>query len=131
MTELVNLPPNQLLHDSPGDLQGSKQRKGKDERKGKKQAPVAASLLQARHEAKHRQALMRAADIPAGRGTHNNASVSGRELADLFLHVGSGSRDDGGCGRKKEWIASSLPVLAGKKKTSEKWRAEADGARPV
>lgn len=61
---------------------------------------------------------MRAADIPVGRGTHNNASVSGRELADLFLHVGFGSRDDGSYGRKKNGLSLlSLFWPAKKKKT--------------
>lgn len=133
VTERVNLPHNQLLHDSPGDFQGGrKQRKRKDEER-KETATSCSFALQARHEAKHRQALMRAADIPVGRGTHNNASVSGRELADLFLHVGFGSRDDGSYGRKKN--GSSLLSLfwpakkTTKKTTDEKWRAEADGVR--
>lgn len=126
VTELVDLPHYELLRYSSPATSNEEENKGEEkERKGKTQPPVAASLL--RHEAKHRQALMRAADIPVCRGTHNNASVRGRELADLFLHVGSSSRRDGGHGRKRmARLFSSLPVLAGenKKPTGNGWQRQ-------
>lgn len=113
-----NLPHYQLPRYSSPATSNEEENKGRG--KEKTQPPVAASLF-LRHEAKHRQALMRAADIPVRRGTHNNASVRGRELADLFPHVGSGSRRDGGHSRKKkqEWLVSSLLSLFWPEKTKK------------
>lgn len=90
----------------------TKEKKGR----GKERLSHQLQLRFLRHEAKHRQALMRAADIPVRRGTHNNASVRGRELADLFLHVGSGSRRDGGHGRKNNGSSLLFSPCSGRRK---------------
>lgn len=132
VTELVNPPHNQLLHDSPGDFQGGrKQRKRKDEER-KETATSCSFALQARHEANQAQAGLNEGCWHScwPRNTQQcfcQWTRVGRPLPACWLRFPGWRK----LRPQKEWIVSSLPVLAGKKKqkTVEKWRAEADSVR--
>lgn len=81
--------------------------------------------------AQHKQALMRVTGKFLFTEEHNNATVSGQELADLFLHVGSElslleAMDATEAGMNDSSLLS--PLLASKTEAADrKWEAETNG----